>query len=132
MTRRLIDLTGQRFGRWTALSQGTEKGTWNCRCDCGTVRIVGETNLRRHRRPSRSCGCLCHDIHSSHKLSAHPLYGTWRQMNLRCSPKCHKTCIHRYYDRGIRVCDAWKDDPTSFINWAEDMGWCREISKTTR
>ena len=59
-----IDLTGQRFGRWTVLKRGENYVTldesgkhaqWWCRCDCGTVRLVASASLRRGR--STSCGC---------------------------------------------------------------------------
>lgn len=61
--RRLIDLTGQRFGRWTVLYRdgtyvGIEGNTvplWYCRCDCGTEKRVSGRNLREGS--SLSCGC---------------------------------------------------------------------------
>ena len=65
--RKLVDLTGQRFGRWTVIkrvgsreydSDGykTSFPMWLCRCDCGNEgRVIGE-NLKRGL--SRSCGCL--------------------------------------------------------------------------
>ena len=62
MTRRLIDLTGQRFGLWTVLRrEGTAKSgcpTWSCRCDCSpsSVYVVDGSSLRKG--DSRSCGCL--------------------------------------------------------------------------
>jgi hypothetical protein len=56
---RLVDLTGQRFGRWTVLAKaGREHGLtrWSCRCDCGTARAVIGIHLRQGR--SLSCGCV--------------------------------------------------------------------------
>jgi hypothetical protein len=54
------DLTGQRFGRWTALratSRRTPSGGvyWICRCDCGAEREVAGINLLKKR--SLCCGC---------------------------------------------------------------------------
>lgn len=41
---RLIDLTGQKFGRWTVLKRDTEgkfkDAHWICQCECGTIRSV--------------------------------------------------------------------------------------------
>ena len=44
---RLVDLTGQRFGRWQVLAlhperkrQGRYYAIWLCRCDCGSEGIV--------------------------------------------------------------------------------------------
>jgi hypothetical protein len=30
-----LDLTGQKFGRWTVLGPGDTPRFWNCQCDCG-------------------------------------------------------------------------------------------------
>ena len=54
-----IDLTGQRFGRWTVIERDQEIQKkniyWKCRCDCGTIRSVAGTSLRGGT--SVSCGC---------------------------------------------------------------------------
>ena len=59
MTKK-IDLTGQRFGRWTVLKYDENKkgGTayWICKCDCGTERSVCGSSLRNGA--STSCGCF--------------------------------------------------------------------------
>ncbi|MDD7121498.1 MAG: transcriptional regulator [Clostridiales bacterium] len=54
------DLTGQRFGRLTAIERtGEKKGTnfvWLCRCECGRdVKIPSNSLLSGN---TRSCGCL--------------------------------------------------------------------------
>lgn len=49
-----IDLTGQRFERWTVLSR-VPGSKWLCRCDCGTEKIVQQSTLKSGR--SKSCGC---------------------------------------------------------------------------
>jgi hypothetical protein len=67
MSRRLIDLTGRRFGSWLVLSlhpkrdrwrRGSESATrirWLCRCErCGTERAVLSNSLRNG--DSKSCG----------------------------------------------------------------------------
>ena len=58
----LIDLTGQRFGRWTVLKKmpkqeykTTSSAWWLCRCDCGKEAIVSSASLRKGT--SKSCGC---------------------------------------------------------------------------
>jgi len=54
-----IDLTGQRFGRWTVLKRVKGKranAAWLCRCDCGTESSVYSDSLRSGK--SKSCGCL--------------------------------------------------------------------------
>lgn len=65
MKTRLIDLTGQRFGRLVVIERADDyvspKGKhvtmWTCKCDCGNVKNVPRNSLLRHN--TRSCGCLC-------------------------------------------------------------------------
>ena len=59
---KLIDLTGQRFGRLTVLgrtevppNRETQAAWWLCDCDCGTKTSVAGDALRSGR--SQSCGC---------------------------------------------------------------------------
>jgi len=49
-----IDLTGQQFGSWTALSYAGSY-RWLCRCQCGTERAVSSRSLKAGQ--STSCGC---------------------------------------------------------------------------
>lgn len=58
MSQKLNDLTAQRFGMWTVIGRGEDKGghtCWRCRCECGTERIVQSADLLRGR--STGCGC---------------------------------------------------------------------------
>lgn len=52
-----IDLTGMKFGRWTAIEY-VKTGKWKCECSCDnhTIKIVDGRNLRAGK--SQSCGCL--------------------------------------------------------------------------
>ena len=55
---KIIDLTGQKFGRWKVIEKdNSKKGTayWICLCDCGTMRSVCGSSLRNGA--STSCGC---------------------------------------------------------------------------
>lgn len=55
----VIDLTGQRFGKLTALEQvGIQHGfaLWRCRCDCGNETKVTSSRLRHDG--TSSCGCF--------------------------------------------------------------------------
>lgn len=60
MTVRL-DLTGDRYGRLTVISEadrveGNNDRWWHCQCDCGNRKIVRMNQLRIGR--TKSCGCL--------------------------------------------------------------------------
>lgn len=65
-----IDLTGQRFGRWTVLYRvqcSREDNTghqtfWHCKCDCGKEKDVNSHLLRYGK--SQSCGCLAFELTS--------------------------------------------------------------------
>lgn len=67
---RLIDLTGQRFGRLTVIKRvdnsiqpsGQQKAQWLCKCDCGNEHIVKGYSLKNG--DTKSCGCLNSEIAS--------------------------------------------------------------------
>ena len=57
---KVIDLTGQRFGKLTVLREAEKKAGkkgvyWLCQCDCGNTKVVYGGDLRRGR--ATSCGC---------------------------------------------------------------------------
>jgi hypothetical protein len=60
MSRKLIDLTGQKFGRLIVIkkvdSNMWHHPRWLCRCDCGKEKIMQGANLRNGK--TKSCGCL--------------------------------------------------------------------------
>lgn len=56
---KILQLTGMRFGRLTALRPGEKSGrhrTWYCICDCGAETMPNANSLRQGN--TRSCGCL--------------------------------------------------------------------------
>ena len=57
---KLIDLTGQKFGRLTVLKRNSEnlngKPAWVCQCECGNIKIIRGADLRSGK--TLSCGCL--------------------------------------------------------------------------
>lgn len=63
---KMIDLTGQRFGRLAVLERSLERPAsrlrWLCQCDCGNMKIVSAKALRN--RDTRSCGCLVRELAS--------------------------------------------------------------------
>jgi hypothetical protein len=64
-----IDLTGQRFGNWTVLKRAETKryrSWWTCKCDCGLVKDVSQSSLRR--RETRGCkSCYAERLRSAAK-----------------------------------------------------------------
>jgi hypothetical protein len=130
MGRTTPDLTGQRFGLWTALHRDGhiygKQAAWTCRCDCGTVRRVGASLLQRGE--SKCCGCANHkslgDRVRKHGLINHRLYDTWTAMHDRCRRPSH-IAYPRYGGRGIFVCPEWSDFSTFLADmepaWREGL-----------
>lgn len=130
MSSNRIDLTGQRFGRLTAIeysgrsSDGQAK--WKCICDCGTIAFSSSGNLRSGRM--KSCGCLRRENGVKHALSMTKhgqyksrLHRIWNTMKNRCqNPNVHN--YESYGGRGITVCDEWQRfEP--FYEWAMSNGY---------
>ena len=66
----LINLTGQIFGRLTVIKRDTERKTnsgsyWICQCECGKIKSVKSSSLRRGE--IQSCGCLRNDMNARAK-----------------------------------------------------------------
>ena len=60
---KIIDLTGQRFGKLIAIRKYEKENKtsdrsclWFCKCDCGNETIVKGSSLRNGY--TKSCGCL--------------------------------------------------------------------------
>lgn len=117
---RLIDLTGQRFGRLVVLRRVANLGKqprWLCRCDCGTETEAAGGNLRDGN--VQSCGCLRRTHGNSYTGDHRPTgaYSTWKAMIQRTTNPNRKG--YEYYGgRGIAVCDRWR----TFENFLADMG----------
>lgn len=129
---RLIDLTGQRFGRLTVIERtGTINGhaAWRCQCDCGNLCVKNSYNLKSGR--THSCGCEQKEAlakrSTKHGESGTKLNRTWRGMKDRCSNPRHKN-YSRYGGRGITVCDEWLHDFAVFRDWAMSHGYAEGLS----
>ncbi len=129
MPYRLTDLTGRRFGRLIVLNRHTEnkrgKPVWVCKCDCGNITCVPGSYLTRGN--TKSCGCFRRDYssvtHKTHGMSKNNrLYRIWNGMKDRCLNPSGKYW-KRYGERGISVCNEWKDNFTAFRDWALSNGY---------
>lgn len=117
------DHSGKKFGRWSVVSfagRFKRKATWNCRCDCGTERLITSTALVSGQ--SSSCGCYRAEVAArrakKHGLSGNPLLCVWHSMISRCH-KPGSSGYEGYGARGISVCDRWRNSVQAFI---DDMG----------
>lgn len=89
--KNVVDLTGQKFGRWTVIKRtGVDdyrQAMWLCRCECGTEKEVVGSSLRNGE--SKSCGCWNREVaHKrmykggitpiAHHLRSLPIITQWR------------------------------------------------------
>ena len=117
-------LSGQKFGRLTALSKSDKRDSgkimWHCQCDCGSTCLVRSTHLTQLR--TRSCGCLRSEEFlariKTHGMSKTRPYRIWRDMINRCHFEAYPE-RHLYGGRGIVVCQRWWE---SFEDFISDMG----------
>lgn len=124
MGRKLIDITGRRFGQLVVIKRAKQttqyqQPKWQCRCDCGAVCYVRSGELRYG--DTTSCGCYNLSLLKKHNHTTHTAksrtYRAWSAMRQRCE-NVNCKAYPRYGGRGIVVCKRWQ----KFENFLEDMG----------
>jgi hypothetical protein len=130
----ITDFIGTKHNRLTILKEVEpilyKKGAARrvlCKCDCGKEKFIDFNSIRTSK--SKSFGCLSKEtstkLHTKHGLAMlstgvrHPDYCIWMKMKSRCLNPNDKS-YKNYGGRGIKVCEAWQESFTSFI---DDMGW---------
>ena len=127
------DLTGQRFGRLTAIKRAyvdkDHESHWLCKCDCGNEVIVGIGCL--NHGTTKSCGCYKKDMVlkacKTHGETKTRLHRIWLNMKSRCRNKNLKQ-YKDYGGRGITVCAEWYDSYETFRDWALENGYADDLS----
>lgn len=123
----IIDITGQRFGKLTAIrydhKDEENKAVWECICDCGNTVFVPGKRLRSGN--TISCGCSKVERARLMKFkdgrTKDRLYNVWETMLKRCYNKNCST-YRRYGGRGIAVCEDWHEY-ANFREWAYKNGY---------
>lgn len=123
-----MDITGQKFGRLTAIEKTSDPLKWVFDCDCGTRKIINQYNVRNGSVVS----CRCYlaeklkeprDHKRTHgeskKLKNSSEYQTWCGIKNRCYNRSDATNYEKYGGRGIVMCDRWNE---SFEAFLDDMG----------
>lgn len=81
---KLIDLTGQVFGRLRVISRAennkANKAQWLCECECGNKKIIVGTQLRTGH--TKSCGCLQKEKASKNMIETQKLGAQTRLVDL--------------------------------------------------
>lgn len=138
MSRKSENLTGVRFGRLTALEicgiDKTGSTKWKCICDCGNTKIVCASSLKKGN--TKSCGCLAKEVSRElaknlprykHGKRYTKLWYVWQGMKQRCFNSNNKN--YKYYgERGITICDEWKNDFNAFYEWAITNGYTDNLT----
>jgi hypothetical protein len=129
-----LDLTGQVFGRLTALEIAycSQKGAhWLCQCKCGGTAIAPAAMLKF----GQARGCGCYQGRPSPESLPVPrdlrpkLKGCYSNMLRRCTNPA-SALWPSYGGRGISVCAEWlgQDGRKSFYDWAMDNGFAKDLS----
>lgn len=123
MLPKKLDLSGERFGKLTAICEASERSKcrnvrWICKCDCGNIVTLSTGDLRSGH--TKSCGCIRMPV----KQEWHRLYRIHKGMRDRCYLKTHEAYAS-YGGRGITVCDEWlgKGGFYRFKDWALAHGY---------
>lgn len=131
---RLLDLTGQRFGRLTVqtLVPYVRRPKWACICDCGSSLTLDGRRLRSGN--TISCGCYKRErigaskrTHGESGQNRTRLYGIWRGIIGRCNDPNNKNFKH-YGARGIVVCGEWRNSYEPFRDWAVASGYRSDLT----
>lgn len=129
---RLNDLTGKTFGRWTVLEKTRKQQrsqVYLCRCECGNMREVTQSNLTQEK--SQSCGCLQKELASqrftTHGMRKSRLYNIYANMKARCTNPNNKS-YDSYGGRGIGICQDWNDSFDAFKEWALSHGYSDDLT----
>lgn len=122
---KLIDLTGQKFGRLSVIERGENysrgAARWRCRCDCGNETLsFGQTLIRG---TAQSCGCInaeqnrLNPKHLTHGLTGTRVWRIWRGMKQRCDTPSNPA--YSYCGaKGISYDPRWSEFPA----FLADMG----------
>lgn len=124
-----IDLTGERFGRWSVIAETQERTSsgnikWLCRCDCGVEKTVSGDSLRSG--VSVSCGCYNHDvITKDNPKRRRKLYSIYNSIKDRCNNQNSRS-YKNYGGRGIKLSNDW-DTYDKFEEWCLSNGYNEKL-----
>lgn len=120
-----INLSGQKINNWEVLSlnySDDKNKYWLCVCNCGNVRYIRQSILLSSKQKKcRKCTKI------THGFTHHPLYKKWQDILYRCyNSNCKE---YKWYgDKGVVMCDEWKNNPKSFIIWCIQHGWKNDLT----
>lgn len=114
---------GDRYNNITLLEEldkyinpcGMAQRYFSYKCDCGNVKQATLNHIRTGN--VKSCGCL---VKTRNGLGRTSICNVWRGIKSRCYGKANP----KYYsERGIVMCDDWRNSFDSFYTWSMDNGY---------
>jgi hypothetical protein len=129
--RKVIDVTGQAFGRLTVIRRAgfsrSGEVTWLCVCGCGGKSVVTGGNLRAGN--TGSCGCHKLEVLRARSTThGHtkggqwsPEYRTWAAI-MGCCHNPNHTKYRFYGGRGRKVFKPWRKAETFISYLLEHLG----------
>lgn len=117
-----MDIVGKTFNHLTVIEYAGKnkhkKKLYKCKCNnCGNEKIMIGTEVKNGY--SKSCGCLTkQNLKRKHGMTGTPIYKKWKNIKRRCfNPSASN---YKWYgERGITMCEEWKND---FSKFYEDVG----------
>jgi hypothetical protein len=133
MKEKLVVEIGDEFGDLTLIGQPflkrKESANRNLkyalfRCKCGKEKCIRYQDVVYGG--INSCGCRKTKnnikMNTTHGLRNHRLYHIWQAMINRCYRDDFPS--YKYYgNRGVYVCDEWKNSVKAFYEWAMNNGY---------
>lgn len=124
---------GEKFADLTVIGlAGKDKHNrqlWKCKCVCGNEIDVLPTYL--FRGEVKSCGCLrsrkpWRKYENGYGAGSR-IYRIWAAMKTRATNPNHPEA-NSYHNRGIDICEEWKNSYPAFLNWALQNGYTDDLS----
>lgn len=120
--RKKVDITGQTFGKLTAIKERPELSYpnsitiyWDFKCDCGNTKTCRKYHVTGGK--IKTCGCIWKEIiphNKTHGLGDSRIMNTWLGMKGRCNRKSDVN-YKNYGGSGIKI--IWN----SFQDFIDDM-----------
>ena len=127
------NLIGKKYGRLKVVSKdnNTRKNRIHliCQCTCGKIVSVSLEHLKNGH--TQSCGCLRREKFKrtpTHGLTHTRIYNIWASMKSRCYNKNNKKDYKDYGERGIKMCESWKNSFQDFFSWAMSSGYQDDLT----
>jgi hypothetical protein len=117
---------GLQSGYLTVVSY--DNGKFSCQCKCGRMVKADPwsiVNQKKKSCSSRECAFFhrCEsEASTSHGLTGNRLYTIWNNMIARCHHPQNPN-YRNYGARGVSVCEEWRLDVQTFIEWATLNGY---------